>query len=107
MQANMSKGYKGLGMEGRIATWYAKNTAMDLAEFRGVAARRARTFGPGSRILEVPPGPGYLSIELAKLGNYQMTALDISNTFVEIANENARKASVKINFQQGNASAMH
>jgi ubiquinone/menaquinone biosynthesis C-methylase UbiE len=106
MQPNMSKGYKGLGMEGRIATWYAKNTAMDMAEFRSLAARLARNLDPGSRVLEVAPGPGYLSIELAKLGTYEITALDISSTFVEIANENARKASVRINFQQGNASAM-
>lgn len=106
MQATMDKGYKGFGMEGRIATWYAKNTATDMAEFRSLAARLARELESGSRILEVAPGPGYLSIELAKLGRYQITGLDVSNTFVKIATENAHKGSLKINFQQGNASAM-
>jgi hypothetical protein len=43
-------------------------------------AERVVTFVPKeAAILEVAPGPGYLSIELAKLGN-----LDISKKFVEI-----------------------
>src|ERR1700747_3794031 len=52
------------------------------------------------------PGPGYLAIELAKRGQYAMTGLDISKTFVEIASANARRASVEVDIQQGNASAM-
>jgi ubiquinone/menaquinone biosynthesis C-methylase UbiE len=62
---------------------------------------------PGdSRILEVAPGPGYLSIELAKRGPYEITGLDVSKTFVQIAGDNARKEAVTIDFRQGNASAM-
>ena len=106
MQLSQDKGYKGMGMEGRVATWYAKNTANDMAEFRALAERLARTIPPGSRILEVAPGPGYLAIELAKRGQYAITGLDISKTFVEIAIANARRASVKIDFERGNASAM-
>lgn len=101
------KGYKGLGMEGRIATWYAKNTQKDMAEFRALAERLSKEMPAGSRVLEIAPGPGYLAIELAKCGRYGITGLDISETFVDIATENAWNASVKVDFQQGNASDMH
>jgi ubiquinone/menaquinone biosynthesis C-methylase UbiE len=106
MQLSQDKGYKGMGMEGRIATWYAKNTANDMAEFQALAERLAKATRPGTRILEVAPGPGYLAIEIAKRGQYAITGLDISKTFVEIATANASRASVKIDFQHGNASAM-
>jgi hypothetical protein len=39
MQLSQDKGYKGMGMEGRIATWYAKNTVNDMAEFQALAER--------------------------------------------------------------------
>jgi ubiquinone/menaquinone biosynthesis C-methylase UbiE len=106
MNTAQSKGYKGAGMEGRVAFWYAKNTAKDMNEFRLLADRLAKALRPADRVLEVAPGPGYLSVELAKRGQYEITGLDISQTFVEIATENARKASVHVNFQNGNASAM-
>jgi hypothetical protein len=35
--ASRSKPYKGIGMEGRLASWYAKNTAKDIAEFQQLA----------------------------------------------------------------------
>ena len=60
----------------------------------------------GARILEVAPGPGFLAIELARLGDYQVVGLDISKTFVELAAENARTAGVEVAFQLGNAAAM-
>jgi ubiquinone/menaquinone biosynthesis C-methylase UbiE len=106
MQMTQQKGYKGMGMEGRMAFWYAKNTAKDMAEFRALAARLSRQIPPGSRILEVAPGPGYLAIELARRGRYSVTGLDVSATFVEIAAKNAAAASVGIDFRRGNASAM-
>jgi ubiquinone/menaquinone biosynthesis C-methylase UbiE len=106
MQLSQEKGYKGIGMEGRIATWYARNTANDMAEFRALAERVAKGIDAGSRILEVAPGPGYLAIEIAKRGAFAITGLDISKTFVEIATANARRASVTVDFQHGNASAM-
>jgi ubiquinone/menaquinone biosynthesis C-methylase UbiE len=106
MQVSQDRGYKGIGMEGRIATWYAKNTANDLAEFQALAECLAKALHPGSRILEVAPGPGYLAIEIAKRGQYAITGLDISKTFVEIATANARRASIKVDFRHGNASAM-
>lgn len=100
------KGYKGLGMEGPIASWYAKNTARDLNRHQRLAERLARQLPPGSRVLEIAPGPGYFCIELAKLGDYQITGLDISKSFVEIAQKNAAAARVQVDFRLGNASDM-
>lgn len=106
MLVSYAKPYKGIGMEGAIASWYARNTRRDLAEFRSLASRLSTEISPGSRILEVAPGPGYLSIELAKRGQYEVTGLDISKSFVEIARENAAGESVCVDFRRGNASAM-
>lgn len=106
MKANADKGYKGMGMEGRIAVWYARNTARDAAEFAALAERVTAGLPAGSRILEVAPGPGYLAIEIARRGAYRITGLDVSHSFVDIANRNARAAHVDIDFRQGNASAM-
>ena len=57
-------------------------------------------------MLEVAPGPGYFCIELAKLGAYSITGLDISHTFVEIASKKAAAAGVSADFRQGNVSSM-
>ena len=100
------KGYRGLGMEGWIATWYAKNTGRDRSRFVKVAeAVRARV-ARGARILEVAPGPGFCAIEIARTANHDVTGLDISESFVRIARENARTAAVVVDFQLGNASNM-
>lgn len=106
MQANVDKGYKGMGMEGRIADWYARNTARDMPDLEALAQRVTRGLPAGSRVLEVAPGPGYLAIEIARRGRYRVTGLDISHTFVDIAMRNAREARVDIDMRQGNASAM-
>jgi ubiquinone/menaquinone biosynthesis C-methylase UbiE len=106
MSLSHVKGYKGIGMEGAIATWYAKNTRRDIAEFRSLSARICQGTAPGSRILELAPGPGYLSIELARRGQYEVTGLDISKSFVEIARKNAAGESVCVDFRRGNASTM-
>src|SRR3989442_15197035 len=86
------KPYKGLPMEGIIATWYAKNTANDARGTRKCASSVADRLKPGARVLEVAPSPGYLAIEIAKMGNYSASGLDISHSFVRIATEHARKA---------------
>jgi ubiquinone/menaquinone biosynthesis C-methylase UbiE len=57
-------------------------------------------------VLEVAPGPGYLAVEMARLGRVQVTGLDISRTFVQIASENARQAGVSIDFRHGDAAVM-
>lgn len=101
-----AQGYKGLGMEGGIARWYAKLTRRSLREFEELARRMAAELAAGARVLEIAPGPGYFAIALAKLGNFQITGLDVSETFVEIARNNAKEAGVTIDFQQGNASRL-
>src|SRR5262249_59750142 len=90
-----AKAYKGLPMEGAIASWYARNTGRDHARFEDAARRVAARARPGSHVLEVAPGPGYLAIELARRG-YSVTALDISKSFVQMASENAARAGVAI-----------
>jgi ubiquinone/menaquinone biosynthesis C-methylase UbiE len=100
------KGYRGMGMEGPIARWYARITRPSLPEFQAIAQRVAAAVAPGGSVLEVAPGPGYFAIELARLGGRHVTGLDISHTFVEIARRNAIEAAVDVDFQQGNAAAM-
>jgi ubiquinone/menaquinone biosynthesis C-methylase UbiE len=101
-----TKAYKGLGMEGFVAKWYAKSTANSMNDFRAEAHRVAALLAPGTKVLEVAPGPGYFAIELAKLGNYAITGLDISKTFVEIAQKNAEQAGVRAEFRHGSVSNM-
>jgi ubiquinone/menaquinone biosynthesis C-methylase UbiE len=101
-----AKPYKGLGMEGAVARWYASLTKKSLEDFKALARRIAKQLPPQRSVLEVAPGPGYFAIELAKLGNYQITGLDISETFVGMACANAAKAGVKVDFRRGNASKM-
>jgi ubiquinone/menaquinone biosynthesis C-methylase UbiE len=95
-----------MGMEGFLARWYAKSTKNDLDNFRTEAQIVAAQLKPSAAVLEVAPGPGYFSIELARLGSFQITGLDISRTLVEIAQKNAREQSVEVNFRHGNAAAM-
>src|SRR5215211_1579751 len=101
-----TKAYKGLPMEGMIATWYAKTTQKDLKRHKGMAKQMAEKIPAHGSVLEIAPGPGYFCIELAKLGDYQIAGLDISKSFVEIARRNAAESGLKIDFRQGNASAM-
>jgi ubiquinone/menaquinone biosynthesis C-methylase UbiE len=100
------KAYKGMGMEGIIATWYARNTAKSIAEFRRLAKRIAAELRPGDRVLEVAPGPGYLAIELARLGSDRVSGLDVSRSFVRIAGENAARARVDVDFRRGDAAGL-
>ena len=101
-----AKGFKGMGMEGRMAHWYARTRGKDMEQFRQAAREVGQALHSGSRVLEVAPGPGFFSIELAKLGKFEIAGLDISRTMVEIAQENANKAGVAVDFQWGNASVM-
>jgi ubiquinone/menaquinone biosynthesis C-methylase UbiE len=100
------KAYKGWGMEGLIARWYAQNTGKMLDQYQKAAHDVAARLTSGSRVLEVAPGPGYFAIELARLGPYHIVGLDISHSFVRIAMENAKAAGVEVEFRQGNASSM-
>ena len=69
MPEKASKGYKGLGMNGVIATWYAKNTRKNSKNQKGCKEGGKVSLFAGASVLEVAPGPGYLSLELAKLGD--------------------------------------
>jgi ubiquinone/menaquinone biosynthesis C-methylase UbiE len=94
-------------MEGAAARRYARQrgTPTQIAEVRREAARLTAALPEGTAILEVAPGPGYLCVEIARLGRYQVTGIDISRTMVEIARENAREAGVDADFRQGDISA--
>ena len=100
------KAYRGLAMEGFIARWYAKNTGRHKESYRKSAELVAGQLADGASVLEIAPGPGYLAIELARLGNYRVVGLDISQSFVEMARRNAAEAGVGVTFEQGNASEM-
>jgi ubiquinone/menaquinone biosynthesis C-methylase UbiE len=99
-----AKPYKGMAMEGLIARWYTKIRQND-EELGELVSRLSEMLPAGSRVLEVAPGPGYLAIELARRG-HQVVGLDISASFVQIAQAKAREAGVAIDFQRGNASDM-
>lgn len=105
MTTKTKKGYKGLGMEGFVARWYARNTE-GASRHHEVAERIAGSLADGAHVLEVAPGPGFLAIELAKFGRFQVAGLDISKTFVQIASDNAAKAGVTVAFHHGDAAAM-
>jgi ubiquinone/menaquinone biosynthesis C-methylase UbiE len=95
-------------MEGVVARRYARlrRTERQIEEYRRQALEVTTGLPDGSRILEVAPGPGYFAIEMARRGRFQVTGLDISHTFVEIARENARQAGVSVDFQLGDAAHM-
>ena len=99
------KAYKGMGMEGSTARWYDRTTRKDMPEFKTLAQRIASALPPTAQVLEVAPGPGFLSIELAKRG-LQVRAVDISKTFVELARRNAAAEGVDARFELGNAAAL-
>ena len=94
------------GMEGMVAKWYAANTGRMLDEFSKLARRVAAELPEGGTVLEVAPGPGYFCVELAKLGRYSITGLDLSHSFVEMARANAAAAGVPAEFRQGNAASL-
>lgn len=99
---------KGPEMEGPIARWYAqvRGSKSQIEAYRNQAAQLTAGLPDGARVLEVAPGPGYLSIEVARLRRFDVTALDISHTFVEIGSDSARQAGVSVDFRQGDVAKM-
>jgi ubiquinone/menaquinone biosynthesis C-methylase UbiE len=104
MEATARKPYRGISMEGGLATWYAKITRKDLNEFERLARELAADLPASARVLEIAPGPGYLSIALAKLGPFKITGLDISESFVKMASQYAKREGVVARFIHGSAS---
>lgn len=95
-------------MEGIVARWYAglRGTQRQLEVYRKQASQLTDGLPNGAAVLEVAPGPGYLAVEMARLGRFRVTGLDISHTFVQIACENARRAALSIDFRQGDVAGM-
>jgi ubiquinone/menaquinone biosynthesis C-methylase UbiE len=104
MEAAAKKPYRGISMEGGLATWYAKVTRKDFGEFERLARELAKDLPGNARVLEIAPGPGFLSVALAKLGPFKITGLDISQSFVRMASEYAKREGVVARFIHGSAS---
>src|SRR5579883_201247 len=101
------KRFKDLGIEGIQAKAYDQMTrAHRMDEMKMQAKEITKYIKDGDSVLEIAPGAGYLSIELAKPGKYHITGMDISNDLIEICDKNAKEAGVDINFIQGNVSNM-
>jgi ubiquinone/menaquinone biosynthesis C-methylase UbiE len=94
-------------MEGAIARWYAqqRRSGNQLETYRTQAAQLSEGLPSGTDVLEVAPGPGYMAVEMARLGHH-VTGMDISHTFVTIATENARQAGVSVDFRHGDVASM-
>jgi ubiquinone/menaquinone biosynthesis C-methylase UbiE len=98
--------FKDMGITGSFSRWYDKNTHENrITEMQEYAKETAKHLNENASVLEVAPGPGYLSIELAKMGSYNITGMDISADFVEICKMNAKRENVNVTFIQGNVSA--
>jgi ubiquinone/menaquinone biosynthesis C-methylase UbiE len=98
---------KDLGITGWFTRWYDKNTREKrIGEMHEYAKEVKRHLTEHANVLEVAPGPGYFSIELAKMDNFSITGMDISADFVEICKTNAKRENINITFLQGNVSAM-
>jgi ubiquinone/menaquinone biosynthesis C-methylase UbiE len=99
--------HKDLGLTGSFTRWYDKNTRETrMGEMREYANEAAKHISNGAKVLEVAPGPGYMSIQLAKMGEYNITGMDISHDMIEICKINAERENVNVTFVEGNVSRM-
>jgi len=99
--------FRDLGITGSFTRWYDKNTRETrMAEMQEYANEVSKHVKDGANILEIAPGPGYMSIQLAKMGNFNITGMDISPDMVEICKTNAKNENVNVTFLEGNVSAM-
>ena len=99
------------GIEGYFAIKYAefaKETPAMREAYVSVAKQVATVISEGV-LLEVGPGPAFISIEIARLiPHAQIIGLDISETMIGIARRNVVEAdlSAQIIFRQGDAAKM-
>jgi ubiquinone/menaquinone biosynthesis C-methylase UbiE len=104
---NFFKRFQDLGIYGEKAKYYDKMTRENrLGLIKEQAKEIAGHIKSGDSVLEIAPGAGYLSIELARLGNYKITGMDISQDLVDICKKNATDAGVQVDFLQGTISEM-
>ena len=79
------------GVEGYFSIKYdgiVRKSEQAQEDFRRLARKTASVVQEG-RILDIGSGPGYISIEIAKiLPNVKIVGLDISNVMIEIATKN-------------------
>jgi ubiquinone/menaquinone biosynthesis C-methylase UbiE len=102
-----SRKFKNLGITGSFTRWYDKNTRENrIDEMQEYARETKKYLTDNANVLEVAPGHGYFSIELAKIGNYNITGMDISADFIEICKTNVQRENVNVTFVQGNVSSM-
>jgi len=77
-----------------------RTTAKSMEDYRRSATNMARQRRPGRafskwpRVLGISPLPG-------KLGAYSIVGLDISDSFVRMANDNARREGANVEFRKG------
>lgn len=100
------KAFRGMPMEGWVAHWYDGISRRERDETKALALQVAERLPAEASVLEVASGPGYLAVELAKLANYLITGLDISETLLQIASMNATREGVQVDFRHGNAADM-
>ncbi len=75
-----------------MARWYAKQTGKSLSEFQILAGRIAGELRPGSQRTRSSARARLLRDRTGEARRYRVTGLDISQTFVEIAQKNAAAA---------------
>jgi ubiquinone/menaquinone biosynthesis C-methylase UbiE len=99
------------GIEGYFAIMYAecaKSSEVMRNGYKRLAVKAASAI-QGGKVLEVGPGPGYVSTEMARLlPEVEIVGLDLSDTMIEIATRNADEYGVseRVEFRQGDASEM-
>lgn len=99
------------GIEGYFAVKYAQwaeNSEMMRDEYKRIA-RQAAYEAQAGQALEIGPGPGFISLELARLlPEMDVVGLDLSETMIEMAEKNAQAYGLadRVRFEQGDAAAM-
>jgi ubiquinone/menaquinone biosynthesis C-methylase UbiE len=108
MKDSRRERFGALTMEGPVARWYTRlrGTESQRAAYRKQAVDLTNALAEGAAVLELAPGPGFLAVEIARLGRHPVSALDVSRTFVEIVAEQAAAAGVQVDVRRGDAAEM-
>ena len=101
------KGYRGMGMEGPIARWYARITRPSLPEFQAIAQRVAAA-GPARR--QRAGGGARTRVFRDRVGQARWPPRDRTRHQPHLRRDRATamrsRPRVDVDFQQGNAAAM-